>query len=128
MSGDGRSDRWTALNAHLETEPAGWHDVEWAVRNAVPEDAATATTGESVVRGGLWNTFALGLPQFFTLIMSITAARVLTPAGMGTQSYISFVSLSAPLVLTTGISLALVRFVAELAGRGRHDAIRELAR
>ena len=36
---------------------------------------AGATTGARVVRGGLWKMLANALPQLYTLVLSIAAAR-----------------------------------------------------
>src|SRR5581483_826541 len=79
-------------------------------------DAASATTGRSVVQGGLWYLASYGIPQGYTLVLSIVAARFLGPSGMGVQSFIAFVSVSTTSVLSGAMYVALMRFVGEMAG------------
>ena len=80
-------------------------------------DAAARTTGASLFSGSIWNSVAGLLPQFYTVAVSIAAARILGPDAFGRQSFIAFVSLSLALVLTAGLSIALMRSVAETLGR-----------
>lgn len=93
-----------------------------------PESAAAATTSASVLRGSAWSFAARGLPQAYVLLISVIAARYLGPAGMGRQSYIAFVSLSATMVFTGGLSIALMRFIGEALGRGEPALVRGLVR
>lgn len=79
-------------------------------------DAAAATTGRSVARGGAWLLFARFVPQVQLLVVSVVAARYLAPELMGRQSFISFVVSSVVIVGTAGLPGALNRFVAELQG------------
>jgi O-antigen/teichoic acid export membrane protein len=79
-------------------------------------DAATATTGKSVARGGAWLLFARFVPQIQVLVVSVVAARYLEPELMGRQSFISFVIASVVIVGTAGLPGGLNRFVAELQG------------
>ncbi len=80
-------------------------------------DAAARTTGASLFSGSMWNSVAGLLPQLYTVAVSIAAARFLGPHDFGRQSFIAFVSLSLALVLTAGLSIALMRSVAETLGR-----------
>jgi len=48
----------------------------------------------------------------------VVAARYLGPEGMGRQSYIAFVALSATIVLSSSMWVSLVRHVGETVGRG----------
>jgi O-antigen/teichoic acid export membrane protein len=100
--------------------------------DAAPEtrgpDVVAATTGASVVGAGLWHMAAKVLPQLYVLAISVTAARILGPAGMGQQSFISFVQVSVVLLLTGGFSAALMRHTAEVVGRGSPDVARGLLR
>ena len=89
---------------------------------------AEATTGASVVRGGLWKMLSNALPQLYALVLSIAAARYLGPDGMGRQSFIAFVELSVIEILTSGFAMALQRYVGEEVGAGRGDRARGLAR
>ena len=83
--------------------------------------AADATTGASLLRGGVWNTASRLLPQVYVLIVSVVAARFLGPDGMGRQSFIAFVALSVTTLFSGGLAVSLMRFVGESIGRGRPD-------
>jgi O-antigen/teichoic acid export membrane protein len=93
-----------------------------------PGLAAARTTGASVMRGGVWNLVARFLPQVYVLIISVAAARFLGPAGMGRQSFIAFIALSATMLFTGGLSLAVMRFIGEELGRDRPGAAIALVR
>jgi O-antigen/teichoic acid export membrane protein len=80
--------------------------------------ALIATTGVSVLRGGLWKVASSALPQLYTLVVSIVAARVLGPSGLGRQSFIAFIELSTIALLSGGLATALMRYVAERTGAG----------
>ncbi len=93
----------------------------------MPEsDVAARTTGASLFSGSIWSTTAGLVPQFYTLAVSIAAARFLGPAAFGRQSFISFVAISLALVLTYGLSIALMRSVAESLGREQPGQARGL--
>jgi len=79
-------------------------------------DAAAATTGRSVARGGAWLLFARFVPQLQVLIVSVVAAHYLGPELMGRQSFISFVVSSVVILASAGLPGGLNRFVAELQG------------
>lgn len=89
-------------------------------------DAATATSGVGVLKGGLWSSLSKVLPQIYTLVQSAVAARYLGLEGMGRQSFIGFVMISLTLVFGLGLNGALVRYVAETLGQRRTDATRGL--
>jgi O-antigen/teichoic acid export membrane protein len=91
-------------------------------------DAVGTTTGASVVGSGLWHLSAKLMPQVYVLVISITAARILGPDGMGQQSFMSFVQVSVVLLFTGGLSAALMRYTAELVGQGAPDVVRGLLR
>jgi O-antigen/teichoic acid export membrane protein len=82
-------------------------------------DSLWATSGPSVVSGGLWTLLNRALPQAQLLILSIVVARYLGPNDMGRQSYIAFVSLALVQLATAGPPGALTRFVGELLGARR---------
>jgi O-antigen/teichoic acid export membrane protein len=88
--------------------------------------APTATTGRSVLRGGLWYVASSGVPQAYTLVISVVAARFLGPSGMGVQSFIAFVSLTTTTVLTSSLFVALVRHIGESVGQGHPEALHGL--
>lgn len=89
---------------------------------------ASATTGASVLRGGLWSTTSVVLPQLYTMGLSVAAARALGPDGMGRQSFIGFVEISAGMLLTGGLPFALMRYIGASIGEGRPGAVRDLVR
>ena len=84
------------------------------------------TTGASVLAGGLWRTAAAMLPQLYTLVISVAAARVLGPDGMGKQSFIAFAEVSLVLLFTGGVAVAITRFIGEEIGAGRPESVRSL--
>jgi O-antigen/teichoic acid export membrane protein len=86
-------------------------------------EAARATTGRSVLSGGLWYVASYGIPQGYTLVVSIVAARFLGPDGMGRQSYIAFVSITLTSILSSSMYLAVMRYIGETAGRGRSELL-----
>jgi len=88
--------------------------------------AADATSGASVVRGGLWSAATNVVPQFFTLAVSIAGARFLGPSGLGRQSFIAFVATSSISVFGFGLQIALMRAVGEAVGAGRAGEARGL--
>src|SRR5690349_19446685 len=88
--------------------------------------AAAATSGASVVRGGVWTAASTVLPQFLTLAVSVTAARKLGPSGLGRQSFIAFVAASAISVFGFGLPVALMRTIGECLGAGRAAEARGL--
>jgi O-antigen/teichoic acid export membrane protein len=89
-------------------------------------EAVETTSGSTVVRGGLWHTANLVVPQLYSLVASIVAARFLGPDGMGRQSYIAFVALSVTLLLSGSMWVSLVRHIGETMGRGEAGAVRGL--
>jgi O-antigen/teichoic acid export membrane protein len=93
-----------------------------------PAFGAEATTGSSIVRGGLWKMLSNSLPQVYALVISVAAARYLGPNGLGRQSFIAFVELSVIQVLTTGFAVSLQRYVGESVGAERGAQARWLAR
>ncbi len=83
--------------------------------------AAGETTGRSTLTGGAWTSLSYALPQIYTVVLSVVAARYLGPAGMGQQSFIAWTALSVTTLVTTGLAGTLQRYIAELRGRGRTD-------
>jgi len=96
----------------------------------VPEtsdsEAARATTGRSVLSGGLWYVTSYAIPQGYTLVISIFAARFLGPDGMGRQSFIAYVSITLTALLSSAMYLAVMRFIGETSGRGRAELLPSL--
>jgi O-antigen/teichoic acid export membrane protein len=81
-----------------------------------------------VVSGGLWTILSKFVPQLYTLVISIVAARVLGPEGMGRQSFIAFVEFTAIFAITAGIPLTFGRFLAASLGARQHAQARRLLR
>ena len=94
------------------------------------DDAAERTLPKSgeVLSGGLWTSLSRFVPQLYTLVVSVVAARFLGPAGMGRQSFIAFVELTAIFAFTAGVPLALGRFVAANLGAPEPAHVRSLVR
>src|SRR4051812_3815181 len=77
--------------------------------------------GDSILRGGAWTAASGLLPQIYTLVVSVAAARLLESEDFGRQSFIAFTGLTVQMVLTVGLGTALTRSVAEALGR-RHPS------
>ncbi|MGH3080121.1 MAG: hypothetical protein ACRDNH_03160, partial [Gaiellaceae bacterium] len=104
----------------MATPRSGGHDAP------DPAGLAAATGGDSVVTGGAWNSASRLIPQLYVLAISIAGARFLGAESFGRQSFISFVELSLILLLTGGLSLAVVRFIGDSLGRGRSAPVARL--
>jgi len=95
---------------------------------ATGAEVAAGTTGRSVLGGSFWSATGKLLPQIYTLVVSIAAARFLTSGEFGRQSFIAFVELSLVMLLTAGLPIGLMRYIGETLGRGRPDVVRGLVR
>jgi O-antigen/teichoic acid export membrane protein len=93
-----------------------------------PLTAAEETTGKAVLHAGAWATASRFLPQIYSLLISIVAARVLGPADMGRQSLIAFAAIFGTAAATLGVPTAVMRFVGERVGAGEADTVRPLVR
>jgi O-antigen/teichoic acid export membrane protein len=93
-----------------------------------PRDDAAATTGASVLRGGVWNLVGLFVPQLSLLAISIAAARFLGRDQFGRQSFIAFVEVTALTLCAAGLPVALARFVGEAVGRRSPGVVVGLSR
>lgn len=89
---------------------------------------AAGPSADSVARGGAWRLAASLVPQVYVFAISVVAARVLGPDGMGRQSFIAFVAATTTLLLTGGLAASLMRHVAELVGRRQQQQIDALVR
>lgn len=90
--------------------------------------AADATTGSTVLSGGLWNGLSTLLPPLYGLVQSVVAARILGPELFGVQTYIAWASVSVVLLLGVGMSRALSQYVATLLGADKAGSLRDLVR
>lgn len=91
-------------------------------------DAATATTGASVLKGATWSLLGQTIPQLYLIVISVAAARYLGPSSFGRQSYIAFVEISTIALLSAGIPSTIARFVADALGRGDSEFALRLTR
>jgi O-antigen/teichoic acid export membrane protein len=89
----------------------------------IETDTAASTTGRSVLAGGLWHVASYGIPQAYTLIVSIAAARFLGPDGMGRQSFIAFIAITTTNLLTDSVYVSLMRYIGETVGRKREELL-----
>jgi O-antigen/teichoic acid export membrane protein len=107
--------------ARLHPEPGARRPTDDA-RTSSPESTPTevdhATSGGTVVAGGIWQVASHLAPQLQVLLISVVAARALGPADMGRQSFIAFVSVSVVAVATGGLPFALSRYVGRSMGQG----------
>jgi O-antigen/teichoic acid export membrane protein len=85
-------------------------------------------TGGEVLAGGIWTGISRFVPQLYTLVLSVVAARFLGPSGMGRQSFIAFVEATAIFACTAGLPFTLSRYAARSLGAGRPDEVRLLLR
>lgn len=120
---DNRRARWGPTQAAPPPSGHQGHGTGVHEPGALGGDAAARTTGRSVLGGGIWHVASSLLPQGFTLIISIVAARALGPDGMGRQSFISFIHISTMMLFSGGLAVSLMRFIGESAGRGDNAAI-----
>ncbi len=97
-----------------------------AGRDEAVAAVAAGTTGRSLLSGGLWNGLNQLLPQLYTLVSSVVAARVLGASDMGRQSFIAWAGITVRTVVTGGMPVTLMRYVGESIGRGRPGVARAL--
>jgi len=90
--------------------------------------AATEAAGTQAVGAGLWATGSRLLPQFYSLLMSIVAARFLGPDGMGRQSLIAFAAIFGTTATALGVPTAVMRFVGERVGAEESETLPPLVR
>jgi O-antigen/teichoic acid export membrane protein len=75
-----------------------------------------------------YSSFALYIEYLFGLVASVLIARALLPADMGIYSLLVWVAANAIVVANAGITLAAIKFIAELRGGGRDDLTAVLVR
>jgi O-antigen/teichoic acid export membrane protein len=90
-------------------------------------DTTLSGTGARVLGGGAWQVASNVAPFLYTTAVSIVAARVLGPVGMGRQSFIAFVVLATMTLCSAGFPGALPRYAGELVGKGREGVLSALA-
>ncbi len=91
-----------------------------------PPDAAAATTSRSVLRGGAWYTASSGIPQIYTAVTSIVAARFLGKDDFGQQSFIALNAILLSTLFSSSMFVAVMRYVGETVGAGRPQLLRSL--
>ena len=87
-----------------------------------------ATMSHRTLSNTAYSSFALYIEYLFGLIASIVIARALLPADMGIYSLLVWVVANAIVVANAGITMAAIKFIAELRGAGRDDATAVLVR
>ena len=95
--------------------------------NGAPRARPSGSTGSALLGNAAWLSVALLLPQFYTLAISVGAARFLGPADMGRQSYISFVAATATMLAALGLPTAIQRFTATADGAGKRGEVSAFA-
>jgi O-antigen/teichoic acid export membrane protein len=95
-------------------------------QTASPFEQNVEKVGARVLKGGAWQTAAQMAPYLLTALVSIVAARILGPDGMGRQSFISFIVLAAAMLSSAGFPTAIPRYVGELIGQGEEGKLRSL--
>lgn len=75
-----------------------------------------------------YSSLALYVEYLFGLIASIVIARALLPTDMGIYSLLVWVVANSIVVANAGITMAAIKFIAELRGAGRNDATALLVR
>jgi O-antigen/teichoic acid export membrane protein len=90
--------------------------------------APSQLSGISALRGGLWSAFSRFLPQTYTLVISVVAARELGPALMGEQSFIAFVESAAVIFVAGGLPVTIMRFVGAAGALDDGAAVRQVVR
>jgi O-antigen/teichoic acid export membrane protein len=104
-------------------EPAGALQVD-----SSRSSAESATTGATILRGGLWNMISRLLPQAYTIATSIVAGRLLGASGLGRLSFIAFVEATLVVGCSLGLPVSLMRYIGETLGRGNSGEVRPLVR
>jgi O-antigen/teichoic acid export membrane protein len=94
--------------------------------SSVSADAAGATTGASVARGGVWEVTAMALPQVYVFVVSAFIARTLGPDIFGRVVLISGVQSAVTSFALWGFPYALIRWTGSLLGAGRASELRSL--
>jgi O-antigen/teichoic acid export membrane protein len=69
-----------------------------------------------------YSSFALYIEYLFGLIASIMIARALLPTDMGIYSLLVWIVANAIVIANAGITMAAIKFIAELRGAGRDDS------
>ena len=89
---------------------------------------AVEPAGGTVIRGTLWFLTGRVLPQTYSVITSIVAARALGVDNFGHLTFISFTAATLGTLLTLGLPTSIARHVAEAIGAGREDEVHALHR
>lgn len=90
-----------------------------AVPPAGAAEHARSTSGAATLTGTFWTIGSQIAPFAYTMMISVFAARILGPDGMGRQSFIAFVVLSVTGICAGGFSSAVTRYIAETMGARR---------
>lgn len=83
-------------------------------------------TRNSIVRNTLFSSVGIYTEYFLGMLTSIIIARHLGPSDFGIYSLVIWLVATGVVVTNSGVSSAVIKFVAELRGAGREGQIRSL--
>ncbi|MGY1457199.1 oligosaccharide flippase family protein [Luteimonas sp. A534] len=84
------------------------------------------STRSQVIRNTLYSSVGIYTEYFLGMLTSIIIARHLGPADFGAYSLVIWLVATGVVVTNSGVSSAVIKFVAELRGAGRDGEIRAL--
>jgi O-antigen/teichoic acid export membrane protein len=90
-------------------------------------ERAELAAGATAVRGSAWAIASHVLPFAVTMVVSIVAARILGPDGMGRQSFIAFVVMAVTTLCMAGLPAAIVKYTGDSIGRRDPAALAHVA-
>lgn len=80
----------------------------------------------SALRNTAWSSAAVYIEYLLGLVASVLVARALQPADMGVYGLLTWVVATGMALANAGITLAAIKFVAELRGAGREGQVATL--
>lgn len=83
-------------------------------------------TRTKVIRNTLFSSVGIYTEYFLGMLASIIIARSLGPADFGAYSLVIWLVATGVVITNSGVSSAVIKFVAELRGAGRDSQIRSL--
>ncbi|MFZ7096204.1 polysaccharide biosynthesis C-terminal domain-containing protein [Luteimonas dalianensis] len=83
-------------------------------------------TRSQVIRNTLFSSVGIYTEYFLGMLTSIIIARHLGPADFGAYSLVIWLVATGVVITNSGVASAVIKFVAELRGAGRHAQIRPL--
>ncbi|NLG60035.1 MAG: oligosaccharide flippase family protein [Gammaproteobacteria bacterium] len=83
-------------------------------------------TRDQVIRNTLFSSLGIYTEYFLGMLTSVIIARHLGPAEFGAYSLVIWLVATGMVLTNSGVASAVIKFVAELRGAGRHAQIRPL--